>query len=463
MSILFLNNIKVNAPKPTDWKYRVETRFELVSILSVPTNYPYLGQLSVVVNDNYNNGLYLLTKEPDLSIANSGVILSDWMKIADNTIVKISTVPDPNLDIQHTGTFLYETDTSTLKIWNGTAWDTLISGSSASNFVEYDKFVNLPVVGAQNVLYIVLHNPDDSEANAMYRWDVVDTRYEAIGGSGGGGDSTTRDIIATIDAGGIKVGQTVPIGTDLEKFIELIIDPVYEPTMTAASLVVGGITAGYVEVGIQITGQLTTTFDRGLIDSKDAHSDIPLVGVKNSTTYIGGSISGTGAIAENALFGNNVWSAKVDYDAGTGVYYDSMGQPSTALDAFRVSGDITESSEVLTGIHPMFSGVSDLDYSDGSGIYGSLTKAIEPKSGTSFSFDIDIPAIAGGGKFIYVAYPDAYGSISSVRDGNEFDVTSSFAYTQKALVGHSPGVLYRIYKSISKTFVDTQEYEIIWQ
>lgn len=469
MSVLFLDNIKINSPLPSDWKYRVEKRNELISVLAAPESFPYLGQLSIVVDDGVNSGLYVLIKEPNYSPPSSGLVLSDWSKLNVGTVMQTSADPDPLYGPQHSGELLYEIDTSTLKIWDGSAWAILISGVSGDNFVEYEKFVNLPVQGVQGVLYVVKKDASDIYINHLYRWegtfdngDGTFGKYMLLSGGGTGSGATTNPITSVLNVGGIETTQIVPVGTDLETFIGLLINPVIKPTKTAPSISITGISAGYREVGETLDVGLVDSFSRGVIGSHNTSpaTTIPLVGTKVSEAWTGTGIGGSnGHIQTPIVLGVNNWSVEITYGAGTGDYYDSLGNTSDIFDADRVAGSISKNTVTLIGVYPMFYGADVADFSSGTGIYASTTKIIGAKANTVMPFHIPT---SGPGKYIYIVYPKTYGLPNRIEDGNGFDVTASFGVTYAPLAGAPYSEQYAIYRTKSKTFVDTQDYVLVF-
>lgn len=137
MALTFLSNIKVQSPLPTDWKYRVDAKAELLSILSNPINYPYLGMLAYVANDGTNNGLYLLEKEPDLMIpSNAGITFTDWKKLIVDVYTGLSTDAKPVLTVDDKGTMFLSTDNSVLAIWDGAAWVDVSGGGGGGTFIS---------------------------------------------------------------------------------------------------------------------------------------------------------------------------------------------------------------------------------------------------------------------------------------------------------------------------------------
>lgn len=480
----FLSNIKVSAPLPTDWKYRVDTRNELISILSSPNNYPYRGQLAVVVDDGINTGLYLLLTEPNLYAADSGLTLANWKFLQVETYVGTTADTKPDLKEHQAGIMFYETDSIILSIWTGTNWDSLIVGGAEGHFIEYNDFDTLDAArpGTSHKLYVVLHNEVGEDLNTMYRWDATHDngdgtfgRYEMMGGtSTGGGGEMVNPVTSELPehVGGIAPGQTVPTGTDLEAFVDLLLRPLVLPTKINNYLSITNIPTSLREVGTTITHTLSPTYNQGLIENKNGSGSIPLTGPEGGTvptrTFIGVGIDPiTGEISTPILAGNNKWSVSLNYTLGTGDYFDSKGHTSCIFDiadagcptgdGSRAPGTVVKDSNTIVGIYPYLYGGSAVDLSTGgSALYSALIKKIAIKSNKTLSIQVNA-------EYIYFSYPKTHGLLTVILDGNGFNVFGNFSYTEADVVsvgGNNYTETYYIYKTLSKTSVDpAQNYQ----
>ncbi len=113
------------------------------------------------------------------------------------------------------------------------------------------------------------------------------------------------------------------------------------------------------------------------------------------------------------------------------------------------SQNTSSSTKTIRWVYPFFHGVDATDLSGGSGIEG-LTKLITRKEDSTVT-------INATNQFIYFAYPNTYGDLSAILDGNGLDVTSSFAKLDSVNV--TPvlsGVArsYKIYKSRATTTIN---------
>ena len=479
MSLFFLDNIKINAPLPTDWKYKVATKGMLVDTLSLPTNYPYKGQLSVVTDDvdDAKNGLYMLTKEPDHKKTNSGIVEADWQKLAKDVYIGTSTDTKPVLDIHNSGAFFFETDTTALFIWDGTQWVPIAGGSGGGvGFLEYDTYADLPIPGTDNLIYNVkyLEPAHTTVINVLYKWNSTDNIYEVLSPAYAGPVETVLPIDPSVNVGGVKIGIPVPAGTNLEEFINILVRPTLIPYSSSIYLGITNLTTTLVEVGSQYIGQIAYTFNQGTITSRNGSATIPLVEGENTTTFSGPGIDvGSGAIDTIAIEGKISWDMILTYFTGVGDYYDSSGTVSCIFnptdtqipgitcpgDGSRFEGSLTDTSNEVEGIYPFFFGGSPNDLSDGAGIYDLTTKLIEKKGNKSFNLQLT-------NAFIYIAYPSSYGILKKIFDGSNFDVTDTFIPTLGDVTSVMPGGTpyteeYRIYKSDKVKNVDpVQEYSI---
>ena len=106
------------------------------------------------------------------------------------------------------------------------------------------------------------------------------------------------------------------------------------------------------------------------------------------------------------------------------------------------------SSKTIRWVYPFFYGEDTSDLSGGTGIE-NLTKSVSRKGDKTFG-------INATNEFIYFAYPATYGNLSTILDGNGFDVTSSFTKYTANVTPPVSGVArsYNIYKSNSVTTIN---------
>ena len=476
MAIAFLSNLNIKSPLPTDEKYRVHRRSDLIDITSTPGNYPYLGMVSYVSNDNEKNGLYILKKEPNLKQPpSSGIVASDWLKLSISAYSGLAADVKPVLDAEDIGTFLYETDTQDLLLWDGVAWTSITSGGSGGGgFVEVASASALPPIGIPNTMYVTV------DTNYAYRWNAVAVppEYEQLGAAPGGAVmiSTVKSTLLT-SVGGIDPGDEVLIGTDIQGLVEQLINPFRDPIAVPNSMTITQV-ASTAEVGSVYTKTLTAPYNAGNITSTNdpASPQIPLTGPMVSTIFTGNGIgSASGIISHDVVAGTvgNSWTATINYSQGTGDYFDSIGAqscifddgvcagtPSGNGDGTRAAGSISKTTNSINGIYPFLFGMSPLNLlSGGVTIYQELYKRVVGKGNHSLPLN-------GINEYIYIAYPAGYGALTSIFDQNGFDVTSTFIQppTTADITSFGLGTDYTesflIYRTAAKTDVSGFSYTI---
>lgn len=127
--------------------------------------------------------------------------------------------------------------------------------------------------------------------------------------------------------------------------------------------------ASTVEVGTSLQPTLTAAFNKGKIYNGDDSEGPDLVGLPNNYSFSGPGIGGTHDIASsnlvenyqipapvNAVFGSNQWTVEIEFDAGSGAYYDNKGNAGSNLDASRGSDSEIDTNPVTTGRRYCFFG-----------------------------------------------------------------------------------------------------------
>jgi len=157
----------------------------------------------------------------------------------------------------------------------------------------------------------------------------------------GGSSGALADEINVIEnVGGYQIGDYIASGTTYDTIFHDMLEPVVYPTIQQSNYsTLYGVVTSNIEVGESFNLSLTSAYNQGIIDSKDSHPDISLTGPYNNTSYSGyGSVNATtGSVSATAGQGVMSWTVRKDYDAGTGNYYDSVGNVATNLDSHRVA------------------------------------------------------------------------------------------------------------------------------
>lgn len=285
-------------------------------------------------------------------------------------------------------------------------------------------------------------------------------------------NTTIPDSTTNVAVGGASAGTAASVWKT--KSVIEILDDILFPTINASSAtrsVVLGVSGGggTLEVGTTTARALTATFSRGTITNGDGTSGPPLVGEATQYTFTGTNISSTSQ-ASNILslgspaivFGTNNWAVTVNYDAGTGPYYDNKGNIGSNLNALRVAGTISDSASdpTINGIYPYFWGVSDTQLTTAQIISaigeGSANKVVSIASGT-----ITITFNATTAKFLWFAHDASYTTktvwfVSALNTGNIGGTTNLFGSAQTSNL-NSPTSLWssRSFKFYSTNYATT--------
>jgi len=234
----------------------------------------------------------------------------------------------------------------------------------------------------------------------------------------------TEDITASVQVGGIEIGDDVSQGTNLTEVVRQLIAPtVLAIVKTNKSVVAAGIAAQTLEIGTPFNDQLTYTFNQGLIESKDGSPDVDLVGPENNVAYTGTGIDASGAISTPIVAGSQTWGVQVSHDAGVDPYYDSDGNPGSNLDALRVAATIADNANSITGRYQYWYAVG----AEGStpDLSAAIRALLDVGFANNLTFDITIPA---GDKEVAIYLPDTMTltQVLYVESANA-DVTGTFA------------------------------------
>jgi len=233
---------------------------------------------------------------------------------------------------------------------------------------------------------------------------------------------TTKNITASVQTGGINIGELVPMGTDITELVEQLIAPLIMPTISLQNhTILGGVVADTMEVGSLYTQQLFATYNKGLIESKDGHPVIPLTGASTGQTYSGTGISGTGMVSAYIVLGANFWSLSESFTGTNTPYYDSQGNVATNLDGQRGPGAVNDASDIITGKYRYWFSVGSIP-TNSAGVRALVTKGFYPIT----TFNIVIPANTPQVAF----YIPAGESITvQYKESSYADVTSTFSET----------------------------------
>jgi hypothetical protein len=277
--------------------------------------------------------------------------------------------------------------------------------------------------------------------------------YKQIGAGG-----TAEAIVADVASGGVKVGDTIPAGTDISALANLIFSATLFPTFTAPSLGLTAIMTSHANAALPASMEcgeirsikLTALLNRGSINGarvagvwQTAAVQNPRSGEKTAYIIAGTDVTVGGYIElynRQILAGANTFNATADYAEGPQPL-DSKGLPySTPLAPGTVAKSVT-----CNGLRGHFFGT----YADTAAVDATRIRALAGKgtgaaNGTTFSI-----AIPAGAMQVIFAYPATLRPISSVKhvEGLGAEVKGVFAETAidvPGANGYSP-IPYRLY------------------
>jgi hypothetical protein len=187
---------------------------------------------------------------------------------------------------------------------------------------------------------------------------------------GGGTSETFLPVTANIAAGAIKIGDTVPSGTDIQELVRQLLLTTYYPTFQNPSFSLSKSVDALQEIGAVLNIPLTFNFNRGLIVG-DLVGGVWQAGATQDFRA-GASISYT--IAGNTQAGNtytvpshliisstNTFNGSVSYGVGPQPFDSTIpnpvGAPRTPY-LTPLSAGTGTASTTIEGVYPIFLGTS---------------------------------------------------------------------------------------------------------
>jgi hypothetical protein len=238
------------------------------------------------------------------------------------------------------------------------------------------------------------------------------------GGGGSGSAVLLNNLLTNITVGGSDSGTTYPIGTLLEDILRDILIDYIDPTITFNLLKLGGATTFNPTTDIYREVSHSLTFNTA---DFNATPDSPGAGrFAYSASF---TASGTGIIgAFNHYFGDNVLATTNNLSVGsTRIINKSTEGPVT----FTIQGAHPSSSALpnikdeatLNYVYPIFYGMTSASYTNSGQLESDpgITKLITGESNKTLS-------IQGTEKYIYFAYPESYGDLLNIYEGNGYIV-----------------------------------------
>jgi hypothetical protein len=249
-------------------------------------------------------------------------------------------------------------------------------------------------------------------------------------------DST---VASTEDIGGIPAGTTVGDITG-DTFSSLFSNMLF-PTVIAyingnPNLAMVGFNVSSLEVGAEYSFTAVMSFNTGEINNGDNTLAGSLSGnaltfeLQNPdlVTYVNNSVTNNTDSTTTTLYsmvaGVNTWTFSGTNSAGTTSYTDNKGGADIVASIETAKADTVPSDVTFskTGYFPLFYGMSSNDYSTGgTALYNNLDLHKNLIGVQSLNI-----SLSGSSEHIYFIYPSSAGDLTSIKDGNDFNVTSSF-------------------------------------
>jgi hypothetical protein len=244
-------------------------------------------------------------------------------------------------------------------------------------------------------------------------------------------------IITNQTVGGLSSGTTLSIGSSIEAILNQILVTYIAPTLGSFSLLNGASTvlnsSPTNQVGTSIT--YNTASFTAIADNPNGRFPYSASFTASNSTndftyYFGNNVLGT---SNNLSLGSSRTSTRTS--DGTITFTLRSINPQT--------GAVISNTRTITYVYPIFYGMSATDYSTAGNLSsdGSITTLVQSKGTKALS-------ITGTNAYIYFAYPASYGNLTSIKDGNNFEVLSSFnkyIRNQDGASSYWSGVSYNIY------------------
>lgn len=243
--------------------------------------------------------------------------------------------------------------------------------------------------------------------------------------------------------GGLKTGDTIDAGTDLDTLIKLLTQKSVPATYTqpaVACRVSSGTSAGSYEVGTSITANIQGTFTQN-----DAGALTNIKIMKGADEVISQGTSPVTAENQTFTLGDETvsFTAVATYAEGA-IKNDNLGQPSP--DGHIQAGSKTSSAVSFVGKRNLFygSGTGNLPEVTSELVRGLANKKLGPTNGNVFTIEIGV-----GNQYAIFAYPATLRDATKVKyqETNDENVLQNFNKTTISVNGANgaPGADYKVY------------------
>lgn len=421
--------------------------------------YQYIGETT----SEFTKGFFYTCIEDDEAIGTY-----EWEEIQvqpeELPIIQVDIMPTP--DGTWDGRIIHYVGITTEFYTRGYFYECVYdSVNDLYNWINIDvQPVDLPVIQVWTIPTAdsswnerVVQYVGDTDANYHkgYFYECVETgvagTYEWINinvqaGSGGGGSDPelTKAITAAIDVGGISKGTNYPVGTEIERVLQDLLEPTLYPTYVSPSASITYSANNYYAVGSTIPAKTATvTFNPGAINLNGTKQnnragaatsyDLETYGADTDYTNTGAT-SGTFSIPAltKSTKGTLQIVATVDYAQGPQPK-DSKGND---YDSPLPADQITATKTMNFILNFYYGASSNGTISSLSGLTADTT----PKGNKTYKYTTN-------NQYMVFAYDSDYGSLKNILDSNGFETISG--WTQNTLTVN--GFSYYVYVTKTQT------------
>ena len=251
-------------------------------------------------------------------------------------------------------------------------------------------------------------------------------------------------ITSNATVGGATAPRTFNAGTSLETIIRTMLVTYIAPTIGNFTLLNGGSSVLSSNTVVEVSSSYT--FNTA---SFTAVADDPNGRYAYSASF---TASGASTGNFNYFFGNNVLGSSNNLGLGGSQIVNNSTNGTVTFTLRGINPEtnaIISQSRTATYVYPYYYGMSAIDYSTTGNVSASLTQLTQAQGTKTVS-------ITGSSAYVYFCYPAAYADLTSIKDGNGFEVLSSFTKytrTQDGAPGKWAGISYDIYRSNTLTNV----------
>lgn len=251
-------------------------------------------------------------------------------------------------------------------------------------------------------------------------------------------------ITSNATVGGAIQPLTFNAGTSLESIIRTMLVTYIAPTLGNFTLFNGGSSVLSSNAVVEVSSSYT--FNTA---SFTAVADDPNGRYAYSASF---TASGASTGNFNYFFGNNVLGSSNNLGLGGSQIVNNSTNSTVTFTLRGVNPEtnaIISQTRTATYVYPYYYGMSAIDYSTTGNVSASLTQLTQAQGTKTVS-------INGSNAYVYFCFPAAYADLTSIKDGNGFEVLSSFTKytrTQDGAPGKWAGISYDIYRSNTLTNV----------